>query len=334
MTSRPLVIHTDAEGERIQTGLDMKLLREGGVEVIGRKCLTEADVIKNCGEALALLNGNAPITRKVLESLPKLKVVCRYGVGYDNVDTQAATDVGVAVAYVPDYCYEEVSNHALMFILSLAKALIPLHQAVQRGEWSQAKYTGNVHSVRGDTLGIVGTGRIGMTLAKKAQALSMNVIAYDPYVPAERLHAAGITPVSMNELFQQSDFVSIHVPLNPQTRHSIGREQFRLMKKNAFFINTSRGPVVDESALVEALNEGRIAGAGLDVYEKEPPVDSPLLKMNNVVLTPHSAVASPTAIRELYTSVANEVLRALRGEFPLNVANPAVKKNARLFAKN
>ncbi len=335
MPPRYLVVHTEADQQRIDSGLEFKLLREAGAEVRGRgRCTTEDEIIELAKDADAVLNGLAPITRKVLTNIPKCKVVARYGVGYDNVDLQAATEQGIAIAYVPDYCFEEVSNSAIVFILALAKQLIPFDSSMRKGEWN-VSYMTQTRSVHGETLGIVGAGRIGMATARKAQAFSMNIVACDPFVKPALLQAEGITPLSLDELLARSDYVSVHTPLMPQTRHLIGREQLGLMKKTACLINTSRGPVVDEAALVEALREGRIAGAGLDVFEREPlPADSPLRSMANVVMTPHMGAQSPIAMQRLRQRIAEEVIRALRGEFPLNVANPAVRKTARLFARS
>ncbi len=332
--ARYLVVHTEADQQRVDSGLEFKMLRDAGCEVRGRgRCKSEDEVIELAKDADAILNGLFPITRKILANVPKCKVVARYGVGYDNVDIKAATENGIAVAYVPDYCYEEVSNSAIVFILALAKQLIPFDSSMRRGEWNTS-YMTQTRNIHGETLGIVGAGRIGLATARKARALSMRVIARDPFVNPTLLQAEGIKSVDLDELLATSDYVSIHTPLMPETHHLIGREQLRMMKKTACLINTSRGPVVDEQALIEALKEGRIAGAGLDVFEKEPlPADSPLRSMPSVVMTPHMGAQSPIAMVAVRQRVAEAVIQALRGEMPRHIANPAVKKNARILAK-
>ena len=320
MATRPLAVHTDADPERVAAALETKLLGEAGIDVRGRRCRSEEEVIELASQADVILNGLVPITRKILEAVGRCKAVARYGVGYDNVDLDAATEQGIAVIHVPDYCAEEVSNHVMAFLLAWAKQLVPFDSAIHQGEWDH-RFVPKVQSVHQQTLGIVGVGRIGIAVADKARAFSMHVVAYDPYVPPEAL--------------AQSDYVTIHAPLTPATQHLIGVEELKAMKETAFLINTSRGPVVDEAALVQALQEGWIAGAGLDVFESEPlPADSPLRAMANVVMTPHTASQSPLATIRLRTRIAEEVVRALNGEFPLNVANPAVKAKARLFARN
>ncbi|MEE9286392.1 MAG: C-terminal binding protein [Dehalococcoidia bacterium] len=332
MATRPLAVHTDADPERVAAALETKLLGEAGVDVTGRRCRSDDEVIELAAQADIILNGLVPITRKVLEAVERCKAVARYGVGYDNVDIQAATEQGIAVIHVPDYCAEEVSNHVMAFLLAWAKQLVPFDSATHQGRWDY-RLVPKVQSVREQTLGIVGVGRIGMAVARKARAFAMDVVAYDPYMAPEVLEAEGITACSLEEGLARSDYVSIHTPLTPETRHLIGAEQLKAMKKTAFLINTSRGPVVDEAALAQALQEGWIAGAGLDVFEREPlPADSPLRTMANVIMTPHTASQSPVANAVLRRRIAEEVLRVLRGEFPLNVANPAVKQNARLFA--
>ncbi|MCH8282973.1 MAG: C-terminal binding protein [Chloroflexi bacterium] len=334
MATRPLAVHTDADPERVAAALETKLLGEAGIDVRGRRCRSEEEVIELASQADVILNGLVPITRRILESVGRCKAVARYGVGYDNVDLEAATEQGIAVIHVPDYCAEEVSNHVMAFLLAWAKQLVPFDSAIHQGEWDH-RFVPKVQSVHQQTLGIVGVGRIGIAVADKARAFSMHVVAYDPYVPPEALAERGVESASLEEVLAQSDYVSIHAPLTPATQHLIGVEQLKAMKETAFLINTSRGPVVDEAALVQALQEGWIAGAGLDVFESEPlPADSPLRAMANVVMTPHTASQSPLATIRLRTRIAEEVVRALNGEFPLNVANPAVKAKARLFARN
>jgi D-3-phosphoglycerate dehydrogenase len=274
-----------------------------------------------------------PITRRVLEQLPRTVVVARYGVGVDNVDLEAATDAGIAVVYVPDYCVEEVSNHALALLLGWARQVTRCDAQLRAGKWGW-EYAAHMQSVHQQRLGIVGAGRIGLALARKALALKMEVAAYDPQVPAAALEAQGVRSLPLDALLAQSDYVSVHAPLMASTRHLIGAAQLARMKPTAFLINTARGAVVDEKALIEALRAGKIAGAGLDVFEAEPlPADSPLRTLPNTILTPHVGAQSPLATQRMRSQVGEEVLRALRGELPLNIANTAVRAKARLLGR-
>jgi len=312
---------------------DATLLREAGVEIRGERCETEDDVIRIAREADVLLDGLAPITRRVLESLPRCKVVVRYGVGVDNVDLQAATDEGITIVHVPDYCVEEVSNHVITFLLAWAKQLAGLDQSVRSGDWAAGMRApmDKVQSVHQETLGIIGAGRIGLATARKARALSMEVLVYDPYVDESKLEAEGLRVVDLTQALAESDYVSLHVPLTDETHHLISHAALQTMKDTAFLINVSRGAIVDEKALIDALESKEIAGAALDVFETEPlAADNPLCKMSNTILTPHAAHYSPLATTRARTQIAEEVLRALRGEWPLNIANPAVKKRSRL----
>lgn len=277
-------------------------------------------------DADAVIVGGAPITAEVLESMPNCKVVVRYGVGVDTLDLDAATARGVICAHVPDFCMEEVGNHALMLMLATVKKLVPLDRAVRDGTWRPGPLAPMAH-LHGQTLGLVACGHIAQALAKRAAALSMRVIGYDPYVPKDAARAAGIELVAtLDDLLAASDIVSVHAPLTPETRHIIGADALAKMKPTAYLINTSRGPTVDEAALIAALQQGQIAGAGLDVFEKEPlAADSPLTGMDNVVLTPHSASYSDYAFRLLSRRVGESVVDVLSGHWPRFVANGAVR---------
>ena len=310
---------------------DATILRDAGVEVAGEPCKTENDVIRVAGEADALLDGMGPITRNVLSSLKKVKVVARYGVGVDNVDLEAATDLGIIVTHVPDYCIEEVSNHVICFLMMWAKQLMPMDRQVRSGNWSAGQATSyeKVQSIHQQTMGVLGAGRIGMATARKAKALSMNVLVYDPYLDPKKIEAEGMVPADLAKVLAESDYVTVHTPLTPETRGFISTKEIKAMKPGAFLMNVSRGPIIDEAALITELQAGTIAGAGLDVFEKEPlPADSPLLKMENVILSPHAAHFSPIGTIRARRQIGEEVLRVLEGEYPVNVANPAVREKA------
>jgi D-3-phosphoglycerate dehydrogenase len=328
-----IAVHTDAPLQYLEGSPEAKILGAAGVELRGRRCQSEQETIELARDADAVLSGAVPLTRRVLSNLPRTVVIARYGVGVDNVDLDAATDMGIAVAYVPDYCIEEVSNHALALLLGWARQLTRCDALLHAGKWGW-EYAAQMQSVHQQRLGIVGAGRIGLALARKALALRMQVAAFDPQVPAAALEAQGVRPAPLDALLAESDYVSVHTPLLPGTRHLIGAAELARMKPTAFLINTSRGAVIDEKALIEALGAGRIAGAGLDVFESEPlAADSPLRSLPNTILTPHVGAQSPLATERLRRQVGEEVLRALQGELPLNLANTAVRAKARLLGR-
>ena len=278
-------------------------------------------------DADAVLVRAAPMNAHLLASLPKCKVVVRYGVGVDTLDLDAATENGIICAHVPDFCMEEVSNHALLLMLAAVRKLVPMDRTIREGGWRPETLAPMQH-LHGQTLGLVAAGNIAQAFAKRALALSMRVIAYDPYLEPAAAERAGIELIAtLDELLQQADVVSVHAPLTPQTRHIIDADALAKMKPTAYLINTSRGPTVDEAALIAALQEGRIAGAGLDVFEKEPlPLESPLRRLDNVVLTPHSASYSDHAFRLLSRRVADSAVHVLSGQWPRFVANKGILK--------
>ena len=285
----------------------------------------EKEIIECTRDADALIIAASPITRAVMSALEGLKVVVRTGVGYDTIDVPAATELGVIVVNIPDLWIREVANHALALLLAWNRKIVPLDRQVHAGVWGggvPGAYTGSLH---GETVGIVGLGNIGSAFARRVAALETKVIACDPYVDPARFVALGVERVSLEDVAERSDYVSVHTLLNDETRHLIDGAFFRRMKRTAVLINTSRGPVVDERALVRALEEKRLAGAALDVWEEEPvAADNPLLEMENVIATPHAAYFSSPAVAQVPRRCGEEVARVLTGERPLNVVNPAV----------
>ncbi len=285
----------------------------------------EAAMIARTRDADALVVTFSPVTRGLLSAAEGLRVVVRTGVGYDVIDVRAATELGVIVVNVPDLWIREVANHALGLLLALNRKLIVLDRQVRAGVWSTGvpgPYTGALH---GETVGIVGLGNIGSAFARRVAALETKVIACDPYVDDAHFRALGAERVSLETLAERSDYVSVHTLLNAETRHLIGEAFFRRMNPTAVLINTARGPVVDERALIRALEEQRLAGAALDVWEKEPVApDHPLLAMDNVIASPHAAYFSSAAVAQVPRRCGEEVARVLRGERPLNVVNPEV----------
>jgi len=289
-----------------------------------------AEVIERTHDADGLIVSASPITREVMSALKNLKVVVRTGVGYDVIDVPAATELGVIVVNIPDLWIREVANHALALLLAWNRKLIALNHEVKSGIW-QTRVPGPVTgSLHGETIGIVGLGNIGSAFARRVAALETHVIACDPYVDDARFAALGVERVSLDTLAARADYVSVHTLLNAETRHLINEAFLRRMKPTACLINTSRGPVVDEQALVRALQEKWIAGAALDVRESEPPpTDSPLARMDNVILTPHAAYFSSPAVARVPQRCGEEVARVLTGQRPLHVVNPEAYKALR-----
>jgi len=284
---------------------------------------TQDDVIRAAGDADALLVQYAPIDARVLDALPRVRVVGRYGVGYDMLDVPAATSRGVLVITVPDYCTDEVADHTLALLLACARHLVPAHQQVALGGWNATTVMPGVKRLADQTLGIVGLGRIGRAVARRAQGFGLRVLAHDPYIDDVQVRVLGAQPRALLALLADSDYVTLHAPLSATTHHLIGPDELAAMKPTAYLLNTSRGGLVDQPALVAALREGRLAGAALDVLEQEPPpADSPLRQLPNVVLTPHAAFYSDSAFQRLKTDVASQIATALRGELPRTPLNP------------
>ncbi|MFC1993392.1 C-terminal binding protein [Chloroflexota bacterium] len=330
---RPIVVRTDRSG--ISTPLFEEAEELAGVnaELIEGHCATEDDIIRVAIDADVLLVASAQITRRVMEALPKCKAIVRYGIGYDTVDVEAATDNGILVVNIPDFCFEEVSNHAMTLLLACAKKLVIMDKGTKQGRWADCKRVqAPMGSIWGETLGIIGCGNIGRMVGQKARCFNMHVIGCDPFVDKAKAEECGITLMSMPELFKASDYISIHTFLRQETWHLLGEKEFKQMKPSAYLINTSRGSVIDEPALIKALHEKWIAGAGLDVFEQEPvDPDNPLLKMDNVVVFPHSASYSDAAFKRLRASVGQEAVRVLSGRWPKNLVNKMVKPKVDLL---
>lgn len=294
---------------------------------------TEADIIRYGADADAVLVGaTEAYTANALQSLKKCRILSRLGVGYDNIDVSAATENGIAVAYVPEATVCEVSDHAMALLLALARRILPLSKVGRTSAWSQAspELTGvrkGMQRLSGQTLGLVGMGRIGAALVPKARAFGLRVIASDPYLGAEAAARLGVDLVELPQLLKESDFISLHAPLSSETRHLFSLDRFRSMKPTAYIINTARGALIDGEALAAALKEGLIAGAALDVTDPEPlPPDSPLIDEEKVILTAHSAYFSETSAEETRRRGVESVILALQGMWPASLVNPEVKQ--------
>jgi len=315
--NRPKVVITDCDHPSVE--IEKEILSEIYPELILAHCNTEDEVIKAAQDAEGIINQYAPITRRVIESLKECKVIARYGVGVDNIDIEAATEYGIIIANVPDYCVDEVSTHAMALILACARGITLLDGKISEKMWdfTLAK---PLFRTKGKTLGLFGLGKIARAVARKASGFGFKIIAYDPYVSKVD---DGIELVELSKLLSNSDFISIHSPLTDETRHLFGENKLRNMKKTAYLINTSRGPIVDEEALYKVLKKRWIAGAALDVMEKEPPDWENLLpKLDNLIITPHISFYSEESYAELKTKTAKAVLSVLKGGLPRAMVNP------------
>jgi D-3-phosphoglycerate dehydrogenase / 2-oxoglutarate reductase len=290
-------------------------------------CQSEEELILNCADADALLVTYAPITRRVIGSLKKCQVISVYAIGLDMVDVQAATEVGIRVTNVPEYCIEEVCDHAMALLLTAARKILVYHQSIVQDEQWNCRVAQPIYRVKGRTLGLIGFGKIPRAVTVRAMSFGLRVMAFDPYVAEADFDKAGVVKAELDDLLRQADFISIHAPLTSETKGLIDLDRFRLMKPNAVIISTSRGQIIEEKALVKALNEGWIAGAALDVLEIEPPVkDNPLMHMKNVILTPHAGFFSEEAVEELRSTAAKNVRSVLTGQEPAHLVNPGVLK--------
>jgi D-3-phosphoglycerate dehydrogenase len=292
------------------------------------KCASEDEIISACKEAdiLIYLGLYTPFSENVLSQLPKCQLIARYGIGMDSVDLDAATKHGIVVSNAAEYCVPEVADHATALILSQARRVTMLDRFVRGGNWGgSTAHAGKLIRLSTQTVGFVGFGRIARRAAHNMVNIFGTLLAYDPYVSQEQVGEYKVKMVSLDELLAVSDYVSVHTPLMPQTRGLIGASELAKMKPTAFLVNTSRGPVVDEKALIVALEAKQIAGAGLDVFEQEPLADdSPLRNFENVILTPHIAATSEEAIVDLRASVTKTVSDVIEGYLPRYVMNPKV----------
>lgn len=300
------------------------VLEKVGASLLIAETGSEQELIKLAPEADAILTCFAQVTSKVVQAGKKLQIIGRYGIGVDNIAVDEATRLGIPVTNVPAYCLDEVCEHALAFFFALARHVCSYDAAVRAGNW-ELKTGMPMFRMSGRTLGILGFGKIGQTLAAKAQGLGLNLIAHDPFLPAGVFAQHQTESVGLDELFSRSDFISVHMPLSPQTRHMVNQDLLRKMRPTAFIVNTSRGGVIDQSALLLALQDGWIAGAGLDVFEPERlPPDHPLLHAPNLLTTPHVAFYSEESVVELEIKAAQNVADILSGRRPGPVINPQV----------
>ena len=300
------------------------ILEPLGVELVPSPSGDEKTLARLAAGVDGIMTCFANVTPAVVRVPERLKVVARYGIGVDNIAVDVATGRDAVVTNVPDYCVEEVAEHALALLFACARRLTIYDRAVRDGNWDSAVGT-PLYRIAGKNLGIVGFGQIGRRVAAKAQALGLEILAFSPRLTPADAQAAGCRAVSLAELLKESDFVTLHLPLTPQSAQMFDSAHFSQMKPGAVFINTSRGGLVESAALAEALESGHLAAAGVDVLPQEPPgPDEPLLGQDNLVVTPHVAFNSEESLAELQTRTAQSVARVLQGQMPESVVNPEV----------
>ena len=319
-TDNPKVVITDYDFGDVRVERD--ILEAAGAEVIALQAKTEADLFDAAPDCAAMINQYARIGRDTISRMQKCEVIARYGVGVDIVDVDAATDQKIPVTNVQDYCTEEVADHAISLWLALARKLFDYDRATHDGVWKWQSGQ-PVFRLRGRTMGVVSFGKIGQAIATRASAFGVNVIAYDPFLPAEVAAACGAELVSKADLLARSDYILMQAPMTPETRHFLSDAEFASMKPGAILVNTGRGPTVDNAALYRALTDGHLAAAGLDDPEEEPakraswtPADNPIFTLPNVLITPHAAYYSEESIRAARVTAATQVAKVLTGQKP------------------
>jgi D-3-phosphoglycerate dehydrogenase len=303
--------------------VERAILEPLGCRIVGPYSKTEPDSLPTLvSDADGVLTQFAPVDARVIGSMGRARVIVRYGIGVDNVDLEAARARGIPVCNVPDYCIDEVADHTLGLILALTRRLIAHRETVRGGRWASGAPLHALHALKQRTVGLVGFGRIGRAVAERLRAFHAPTTVFDPLVPRAVIEAQGCAAVTFDELLRTADVISLHCPSNRDTRRMIDGEALKLMRPGSLLINVARGDLVETPALIAALQDGRLAGAGLDVCDPEPiNPDSPLLAMDHVILTPHVASASVPAVTKLRTSAAETVAKALRGERLPNVVN-------------
>ena len=302
--------------------------RAGGVLRL-LKCQTTDEAAQACKDARAVIIHAFPMDSGLLSGLHRLQLIVNYSIGYDTTDVEAATEMGVIVCNTPTYCTEEVADHTMSLLLAVARRLFPLTTAVSAGNWRNVQSRLDdrrfIRRLRGQTLGVIGYGKIGRAVAQRAVSFGLRILANDPYVDFSQTGGASVVPCTLPDLLAESDYVSLHVPLTAETRDLISASELRMMKPTAVLLNLSRGAVVNEDALISALEEGIIHRAALDVLNEEPPPpDHPLLYMQDVIVTPHYGAASVEAIQQQQREASESVEAVLRGRWPPHVVNPGV----------
>lgn len=312
---------------------EQEIIEKAGGELIFAQCKSERDIIDQCIDADALLLRQTPVGDKALQKLTKLRVISRYGIGYDNVDIESATRHGVIVTIVPDYCVCEVADHTIALLLSAIRRITLRDRLVRQGAWDlTSDYP--VFRTKNKTLGLIGYGKTAREVRKRLSGFPFRVVSFDPYVPEKIFEKDNVLRLDLHTLVMISNYISIHVPLTDETHHLFNLNTFRKMRRGSILINTSRGPVIDTNALYTALKEGFISGAALDVYENEPfNINDPLAVLDSVILSDHASWYSAESQMELQVRTALEAMRVLCGSMAENPVNPEASFNITPFVE-
>lgn len=314
--------------------IEKAILLKAGADLVVAKTATEEELVSLTPTVDGILTCWKPVSANLVRAANRCISIGRFGIGLDNIDVAAATEAGIVVTNVPAYCVDEVSDHAMALILSCARKTAFYDRHIKAGSYD-LQAGPPLYRLRGKTLGIAGFGKIGRAVAVKAHAFGLKIISYDPNVDAASAGKAGVESVSFSELLARSDFVSVHVPLSPETRHLFNYPAFQKMKRTAIIVNTSRGDLIDPAGLLAALDEGLIMGAGLDVLSQEPPAAGDrLVNHPATVITPHAAFNSEESLQDLRETTATQMADVLSGRRPQNIVNPGVLERQNLRFKS
>ena len=323
----PLAVLFDAERFPFDED-DLRILASGGVQVDEIVGHDPVQAVSAAREADAIFVYSLKVDKAFIEQLNHCKIIARCGVGYDNIDVAAAQARGIEVTYVPDYGVNDVAEHTIALLMASARRLAACDRAVQAGNWPSYLELGPMSRISSSTLGLLGFGRIARQVATRASALGLSVLAHDSFIDPKEAQQLGVDLLTLEQVLERSDFVSVHLPLTPQTHHLINNSTLRLMRPSAILINTSRGAIIDQDALLKALDAGNLAGAALDVLEHEPPEEgNSIFNRPNVLITPHSAAYTREALSEVRRTALIDVIRVLHGEQPLH---PIPNQSSRL----
>lgn len=324
---KPKIVYLDLPWGNFE--VENKIFSNIDVEVVVYDPAKTPDISLLVRDATVIVNGAKSITEEIINAAPLCEGIVHAGIGVDSIDVSAATKRNIMVANVVGYCIDEVSDHALALLFCSARKVVQGFEVVKRGLWDWTNLT-PIHRVRGSILGIIGFGKLGQALAVKAKAFGLRCIVFDPFIPKDISSKSGNEFVSLDELCAKSDYISIHCPLTDQTKNLIGERELRLMKPNTYIINTARGGIIDENALVKALKAGWISGAALDVTSPEPPdFNHQLFKLANVVVTPHVAFYSEESLKLLREETCEAVVRIITNHWPKSIVNPEIKGSPR-----